>query len=461
MPREFETLRLPLLAIQVRNRGRKIISQEGIEELAQSILRHTPGNLLHPIVVEPGENGTYRLVAGERRLRAFKYLCVAQPEYNTIPARLTTSLNEDERRILELSENLQREDLYWQDEATSILEYYELRSAQWRAEYDEDYTFARMSGEIQRSDTVCMRTISVAKAIKAGDKRVLACDSIRSASAAIQRDVSRAIENEILTFGEIEHTIAKPIIVEPEDLSITLDDLEPGPQQQHAVIQQDFREFAETYTGPPFNFVHCDFPFEIGLDGSDQFKTDRFISYDDTSKQWLSLIEALVVARARNVISASAHMLFWFPMSRHQETFAALEAAEFKVNTYPLIWVKSDKVGIVPDAARYPRRIYETAFLCSIGDRKIIKALCNASMQPSQKHSALHASYKPHAVLREWFPMFIDDSSSVLDPTCGSGSALAVALELGAKLVVGLDISEESVSAAMQACKAALVRKAV
>ena len=457
MSREFTNLCIPLDRIIVEDRARKTITQESIEELAQGIERHTTGSLLHPIVVEPhGDN--FRLVAGERRLRAFQHLARHQPDlYGTIPARLTADLVLSERKILELEENIKREDLFWQDEAESILQYYELRCTQ-EALDNEEYTFAMMSGELQRSDTVCMRTVTVAKALRTKDKRVLACDSIRSASAVIQRDVGRAIENEVLTFGEIEHTIAAPLHVEdPLDLEI---DLNLTTLQQHSVLQQDFIEFAESYSGPPFNFIHCDFPFEIGLDASAQYKTERFVSYDDSSKDiYAVLIRSLGVARRRGVLSASAHCLFWFPMSKYVETEEWLQQEGFKVNSYPLVWVKSDKVGIVPDAARYPRRIYETAFLCSLGDRKIIKPLFNASVQPSQKHDAAHASYKPHSVLREWLPMFIDSDSIVLDPTCGSGSALAVALELGAKLVVGLDIGEESVSLSLQACKAALVRK--
>lgn len=81
---------------------RKYFEKEKLEALAESIKEH---GLIQPIVVKPGENGMYIIVAGERRWRASKLAGLT--EVPVIEGEYT------ERQVMELAlvENLQREDL--------------------------------------------------------------------------------------------------------------------------------------------------------------------------------------------------------------------------------------------------------------------------------------------------------------------------------------------------------------
>jgi len=90
---------------------RRDFDPESLAALAASIRVH---GLLHPIVVEPAVDG-YRLVAGERRLRAAR-----QAGVSLIPAVLRPA-SESGRHALEmaLSENLLREDLNPLEEAAA------------------------------------------------------------------------------------------------------------------------------------------------------------------------------------------------------------------------------------------------------------------------------------------------------------------------------------------------------
>jgi ParB family transcriptional regulator, chromosome partitioning protein len=90
---------------------RRHFDEAGITALAESIRTH---GLLHPIVVER-RNGDYRLVAGERRLRAARQAGVA-----SIPAIVRPS-TESARHALELAlvENLQRAQLSPLEEAAA------------------------------------------------------------------------------------------------------------------------------------------------------------------------------------------------------------------------------------------------------------------------------------------------------------------------------------------------------
>lgn len=86
---------------------RREIHAEQVEELAKSIQSE---GLLQPIVVRE-KKGKFELIAGERRLQAFKHLKLAQ-----IPARIIEA-SDASSATLALIENLQRENLNPVDEA--------------------------------------------------------------------------------------------------------------------------------------------------------------------------------------------------------------------------------------------------------------------------------------------------------------------------------------------------------
>lgn len=85
--------------------------------LAESIRQN---GIIHPISVRRLKNGTYELVAGERRLRAAKIIGL---EY--IPC-VIADVNERSSAIMALVENIQRSDLSFFDEAFAIAKLIEI-----------------------------------------------------------------------------------------------------------------------------------------------------------------------------------------------------------------------------------------------------------------------------------------------------------------------------------------------
>lgn len=81
---------------------RRIFDQQALDELSENIKTY---GLLQPIVVRPMMNGSYQIVAGERRWRASR-----QAGLKTIPA-IIKELSDEETMAIALIENLQREDL--------------------------------------------------------------------------------------------------------------------------------------------------------------------------------------------------------------------------------------------------------------------------------------------------------------------------------------------------------------
>lgn len=81
---------------------RKEFDEDEIQELAESIKRY---GILQPLVVSSLKNGRYELIAGERRLRAAKFLNLKQ-----VPV-IIREVSELEKLELSLIENIQRSNL--------------------------------------------------------------------------------------------------------------------------------------------------------------------------------------------------------------------------------------------------------------------------------------------------------------------------------------------------------------
>ncbi len=103
---------MPLNKISANpNQPRKNFDEQALKELSDSIRKH---GVIMPIVVNDNKDGTYMIIAGERRFRATKLAGL-----NSIPVVIR---NYSAREIKEISliENLQREDLNPIEAATAM-----------------------------------------------------------------------------------------------------------------------------------------------------------------------------------------------------------------------------------------------------------------------------------------------------------------------------------------------------
>lgn len=96
-----------------RDQPRKHFEATALSDLADSIRQH---GVLQPLVVRPMPNGSYQLVAGERRWRAARMAGV-----NQVPV-IIRELTDKEAMEITLIENLQREDLNPMEEAAGYHE---------------------------------------------------------------------------------------------------------------------------------------------------------------------------------------------------------------------------------------------------------------------------------------------------------------------------------------------------
>ena len=98
----------PSQIVPNRDQPRKDFDAEALKELSDSIKEH---GLIQPLLVRPLDDGSYQIVAGERRWRASRMAGLEK-----IPV-VIKDLSDDETMQLALIENLQREDLNPVEEA--------------------------------------------------------------------------------------------------------------------------------------------------------------------------------------------------------------------------------------------------------------------------------------------------------------------------------------------------------
>jgi len=163
-----------------RNPRRRL---HGIDELAASLASH---GLLQPVVVRPGNDEHFELVAGHRRLAA-----AAQLGWATIPA-VIRSATQDEAYVLTIVENLQREDLSPREESDALAVL--VKERKWSTH--------QVAAAIQRSQGYVSKRLRVFEdqmlgpAVVAGDLSVSAAEEPLILPERHRHDVAaRAIES--------------------------------------------------------------------------------------------------------------------------------------------------------------------------------------------------------------------------------------------------------------------------
>jgi ParB family chromosome partitioning protein len=102
---------------QIREGANVRTEYSGIEELAESI--KSKGQIAPVIVAPAGEEGgvpVYDLISGHRRFRAFRLLCEQGEDFRMIEAKVKSC----DREIIQLVENIQRENIAPKDLAEGI-----------------------------------------------------------------------------------------------------------------------------------------------------------------------------------------------------------------------------------------------------------------------------------------------------------------------------------------------------
>jgi ParB/RepB/Spo0J family partition protein len=460
------------------------------EDLKQSIQRI---GIINPLVVRHQEDKII-LVAGERRLTSA--LDLALP---LVPVRFFEDLSEEESEIVELEENLKRKELSWKDQVRAIGRIHLLHKKN-----QQGWTIEKTAETISLHHTYLRKILHVFDALDSG--RVNNAESIEQAYNTLHRFSERKAESIVgdiiakgaAIFGQaatattnaiasttntiLDQILSQETITSTSAVKVFTEDqpkeeikTPPTPiippsvtsLPSDPIICANFIEWAKTYSGPKFTLIHCDFPYGNYRGDDSQgalsgLETEEF--YDNTESVYWTLLDALT-ENLPNIMSYSAHLVFWFNMNFYTETVSRLRKAGLMVHDHPLIWSKAEGGsggrGVVPgNAVMYPRRMYDTALLAVRGNRPLAKPGDNRYHAPTVGNK-IHPSQKPEPMLRHFLSMVVDETTTVLDPTCGSAAALRAAEDLGAKAILGIEMDPNyAASALTRTLQARVLRQA-
>lgn len=477
------------------SRQRTKLDPEKVIDLA---LRISSSHWISPILLQTRVDEPHKLMAGETRFTAVSWLRLARgseanlealglsaeqraqlieasihcPEplevWSKIPAQLGTNITEDDLDIFEFIENNTRTDLSWQDKARAAFKIHTKRLA---ALGKREWTVKHTASLLGLSQSYVARMLEVIRSVQDEEPRKLTIfnesGSLQAAYDALQRFNLR--RDEPLTLTGFSTNNGAVVMAAPKaapkpapeanfSLGTNTAEADPDKPLPHEIIapiqffNESFHDFAAAYDGPLFSFIHCDFPYGIefnqGAGMGTAVDTKLQGDYDDSQTVYFDLIHTLAKYK-RRLISPSAHLMFWYSQSLEDETKARFASLfpDATVQTFKLIWHKSDNAGVVPDPQRYGRRTYETAMLLTFGDRFIVTPKALSLSHPTENN--LHRSQKPRGMLKHFFEMFVDDASSVLDPTAGSATSLLAAHDCGASRIVGLEMNTEAYDRAL------------
>lgn len=435
---------------------------------------------LTPILI----NERRELLFGERRLTACRNL--GRP----VRACFAEQLTPVEAKLVELAENLHREDLTWQDRARGLSEIHQLFCSS-----DEEWTVSATAEEVNMSQGQVSENLAVWAEIS--NPRLSEAGSLREAYNVIKRRESRnaglalqelldtpdvveraddegRVDNSDWAEGEALPTTPSMIdaLHVPEEIRlglaqaplrrVVMETTAPAsPPAEETILQGSFLDWAPGYSGPKFNLIHCDFPYGQSQLAGPQGRGSEEGVYADTADVYWDLLRTFT-ENLNKFMSISAHLMFWASGDHGnlQRTLAHFQthAPSLAFHKFPLIWLKTDNAGISSDPRMGPRHVFEVCLFASRGSRQIVRVKGDAYASPSDR--SLHPSTKPEPMLKHFMEMLVDESTSLLDPTCGSGASLRAGESLGAAKVLGLELDSKYVGPARAALKLARAKAA-
>ena len=417
-----EVSMIPLSTITITDRARKEMGDlEGIE---QSIKDR---GLISPLAVKRDDNGTYTLLAGERR-----YLVLEKNKVETVPVRVfPPDISDLEMKSIELAENFYRKEFEFWEQDNLLRQIHEL--------HQQIHGVAApgpgQSGWTLK-DTAALAGVtdaSVSTAIKRSEARDAFPELF--AECKTQKDASKIIK-------KMDEMITKEIIA--KKLESNLDDNKLTKLSKCFIINDFFTGISKVPDGV-FHLVEIDPPYAIDLnklkktDGESIYVQNQYNEVDIADYQ--SFISR-TFKECYRTMADHAWLLCWFaPEPFFELIFKELINAGFSTTRMVGIWGKGFGQAKRPEihlANSYEMFFYAWKGRPALNKQGRANLFTFSPVPPQQK---IHPTERPIELMREIYDTFAFPGSRVLIPFLGSGNGIIAADQLGMS-PIGFELSK-------------------
>lgn len=409
-----------------QNRQRREFDPQAIAELAAGIKTH---GLMHAVVLRE-RNGEMVLVAGERRMRAIEEMRMLggtlrfngkEIPDDQLPFVTLGELTPLEAEEAELSENVQRRDLTWQERSAALAKLHNIRSKQAHAE-GKVHTVAdtavevrgRSDGNFQnavRKDLIVSKFLHIPEVAKA--KTADEAFKILKKKEEEQKHVELA-KKVGATFSHTDHQLFNTNCLS-------------------WMLAADPEQFDVILTDPPYGMGADEFGDGGGkMTGIEHHYKDDYESWKALMLDWAPL--------AYRVAKPECHAYVFCDLDNFHELKRIMQGAGWWVTRTPFICTKPNS-GRVPHPENGPRRQWEMILYAIKGKKKttgIYPDVITTYADPNTTHGA----QKPVALYVDLLKRSVRPGDKVLDSFAGSGTIFPAAHSLKVA-ATGLEMNQQ------------------
>lgn len=403
---------VPATDIQLpTNRQRREFDPQKLMELQESIEQL---GLMHPIVTRIDGKGNHVLVAGERRLRAIKELWELGSSFHfnnqlvplgSVPVATLGELGPIEAMDAELSENIKRADLTWQEKCEALATLHKLREA-----LNPAHTVADLAEEVT------------------GRRDARYHNDTRQSLV-----VAKYLHDPIVSKAKDEKEAFKLLKRKEELGNFALRAIDAGKtfsSSQHQALHGDCLKWMLELPESSFDCICTDPPYGMGADsfgdGAGRL-TAITHEYKDDENGFRALLTAVAPLLAR-VAKPSAALYLCCDIDQFHWLRSLFTSGGWHVFRTPLINVKTGS-GRVPLPDQGPRRQYETILFAFRGGKRTVTLKADV-IQTLGDDQMGHGAQKPVALFQDLLGRSCRPGDTCLDPFSGSGTIFPAAHSL-------------------------------
>jgi len=437
--------------IEIGERARKEFDEDALLALGQDIWDH---GLHHPIVVVDryaiGDtevtNGVrqYKLLAGERRYRATLMMVqkyTIEERSDEIPDHIRRppckvykrNMSEKEMKIIELSENVHRDDFTFQEKALLTEQIHAALDELTDLSHREKHTARKTADFMNVTEGVISQDRTIAAALTGDDEALKAKVEKATTKTKALKEIKK--HKQQIIAAELSRRVKKRLEEGGDRLAKIADSYK----------LTSFQDGMSALKDRSIDFIELDPDYGIGFKESGPARQGT----RDSAEHYIEIPPEEYEAEVRGyaeecyrVLKDNSWMIVWYAIGPwHDTTRRIFEEAGFNVAPIPAFWYKMTGNSSTP--AFQLGNEMEFFFYCRKGTPRLVQMGRNNVFKyrvPTQGER-FHPAEKPIELYDEIFSTFVLEGSSAVVGFAGSGNAILAGHNRGLN-IVGFDLSE-------------------